>query len=94
MIPLLVLNLGDFQSVMAIILFCINLVLFVYVAKKRAKQEVDKEDINDVYTYIDKNDDILHKRIDKMAEKQEQHMKELREGQQQIINHIINCTKR
>jgi cbb3-type cytochrome oxidase subunit 3 len=94
MIPLLVLNLGDFQGVIAVILFCINVVLFVYVYKKRAKQEVDKDDLDEVYTYIDKNDNVLHGRIDKMQERQEQHMKELRDGQQQIINHILNCTKR
>lgn len=52
------------EAGITIILFLISFISFIFVYNRVIKDRVDKEDLKEVYRYVDKRDESGHKRID------------------------------
>jgi len=67
---------------------------FLITYNKYMKRTVNMEDIDKLEKKIDSETGRLSSRVDRLEDQIHGDIKEIKEAQRDILNHIINCTKR
>jgi len=72
----------------------IAIVMFVFWYRREAKKAATMQDIKESEARLTEADKHLSDRISRVEDQLRQDIKEIKDGQRDILNHIINCTKR
>jgi hypothetical protein len=72
------------------IIFLITVTSFIFIVGSRVKKSVNKDDIDEVYKYIDKTTDALGARCDKIDGSLKDDVKAMNDKMDKIYDHLIN----
>lgn len=87
------LNISNVAFVISLLTSIIVFVGFLWTYQTKIKNTATMEDIKNSEKRLNKADEDLANRITRVEDQLRNDIKEIKEGQRDILNHIINCKK-